>query len=142
MKKKLHFTKIFLTLPLVIAAVWLCGAVFRESPLTGKFPADAFYLHNRTSATLPPFSGEKSEDHHGFHQAVLPANGASAVFSKRNYEPSPPRYRRNGDVGIITGRTILHSAVFRLEKIHAEHLFSFQSFIRHSQPERAGPLMV
>ena len=139
MKKNFYLTKIFLILPLAIAAVWLAGAVFRGSLFHEQSPADTV-CHDPAFPNQPPFSGERSDEHHGFLQVVLPANGASAAFSRRNYEPSPQRFLRNSDIGVITGKTILATVIFRFEKRYTEHLFFFQSFIRHSLPERAGPL--
>ena len=136
--KNLLFSRISPALWL-IAALW--GIFFvsgtPEQKTEDSRPA---YTVPAQPAPLNPAPAENRE--RGTLQSAIPGTLPPVVVSRRGNEPVALRLLRSGNAGICSLESWLLVQVWGLSGQNPDYHFSFQNFLQHSLPPRAGPQAV
>lgn len=91
----------------------------------------------------PPLNSAPTEQRErGALQSAIPGTLPPVVVSRRGNEPVALRLLRSGAAGICNLESWLLVQIFQSGSQKQDYYFSFQSFLQHSLPPRAGPQAV
>lgn len=124
---------------LLIAALW--GIFFVPgTPEQKTESVQQIYTLPQQHIPLNPVPAESSD--RGTLQSAIPGTLPPVVVSRRGNEPVALRLLRGGTAGICNLESWLLPQVWGNSGQRPDYHFSFQSFLQHSLPPRAGPSAV
>ena len=126
-------------------ALWLIAALWGIFVISGAPEQKAkavqqIFSAPQQHAPLKPVPAENSE--RGTFRSAIPGTTPPAVVSRRGHEPVALRLLRSGNAGLCSTEAWLLPQLRGIPRQKPNYHFSFQSFLQHSLPPRAGPQAV